>query len=189
MKWTLLIAVVLGGVLLTSCNDDDNVDFEFDPDLMHFDGANNTAPFLREGTAEAGAFFDADIVAMYEGKRIDAVEFYIYDVPDDAEIRIYAAGANNRPGQLLYDQTIIAALQPNQWNSIPLLAPLDLSTTGIWVCLWSSQQQALQVIGCDSGPAKTGGDWLFESSDNQWLSFRSRSGDSINWNIRAVMID
>jgi hypothetical protein len=43
------------------------------------------------------------------------------------------------------------------------------------------------VIGCDAGPSKDNGDWLYESGDGQWISFLDRGGDDINWNIRAVI--
>ncbi|HLF64051.1 MAG TPA: hypothetical protein VI603_09870 [Saprospiraceae bacterium] len=48
-----------------------------------------------------------------------------------------------------------------------------------------TKSTALQVIGCDAGPSKDNGDWLYQSSDGLWRSFLDRGGDDINWNVRA----
>lgn len=175
-------------VAFLACKDDP-VD-PFDPNLLNHDGENNTAPFLPEGTVEAAARFDADILSQYAGKRIDNVDYFIYDLPDAAEIRIYGKGQNDQPGPLLYESVITTALAPGGWNQIPLLEPLDLPADELWITIRMQVGTAgTQVIGCDAGPAEEGGDWLFESTDNQWRTFRARSGSDINWNIRAVLID
>ncbi|MDX1410243.1 MAG: hypothetical protein R3330_18965 [Saprospiraceae bacterium] len=175
-------------VALTACKDDPAD--PFDPGLMHLDGANNTAPFLPAGTVEAAARFDADILAQYAGKRIDNVQFFIYDIPDEAHLMIYGQGQGNEPGPVLYESEITGALAQGGWNTLPLLAPLDLPSDALWITIrMQINNGGIQVIGCDAGPAQDGGDWLFESTDNQWRTFRARSGSNINWNIRAVMIE
>jgi hypothetical protein len=47
----------------------------------------------------------------------------------------------------------------------------------------------LQSIGCDAGPAAPDGDWLYQDSDQEWQTFRQRTGESINWNIRGKVTD
>ncbi len=46
-----------------------------------------------------------------------------------------------------------------------------------------AQQQ--QSIGCDAGPRKTNGDWLFSGADLSWLTYQERTGEGVNWNIRG----
>ena len=186
--WRYMTCLLLTLTLFVACDDDPVIDF--DPNLMHLDGENNTAPFLPQGIAEAAARFDAETLAQYAGKRIDNVDYFIYDLPDAAEIVIYGKGQGNEPGPILYESIITTALVGGGWNTIPLLEPLELPSDELWITIKMDIGTAgTQVIGCDAGPAEEGGDWLFESTDNQWRTFRSRSGSDINWNIRAVMID
>ena len=49
--------------------------------------------------------------------------------------------------------------------------------------------ELIQAMGCDAGPSISGGDWMWQESDGEWQTFRERSTDNINWNIRASMTD
>ena len=184
-KYVMVLTISLAVV---SC-DDDPVLPDLDPDEMRYDGANNSAPILPTGDAEAAIRFNGQTLDFYAGKKIDAVQYYIYNPPAVAEIVIYGQGSGNTPGAVLYEQTITSALGANSWNTIPLLSPLDLPTGEVWIGIRMEIASTSQVIGCDAGPAQEGGDWLFQSSDNAWLTFRGRGGESINWNIRAKVID
>lgn len=186
LNWLLLIA--LFGLAFAACKDDDD-GFVFDPNLMHLDGVNSTAPFLRDDMVEAAAQFGKDAMDFYVGKKIEAVQFFIYEIPTSCQLMIYGKGTGGGPGQVLYSRQITNQLQPNGWNTIPLDQPLALPSDEIWISIQMLNGNNTQVIGCDNGPAQSGGDWMYEAGDNQWLTFRERSTDNINWNIRAVMID
>jgi len=180
--------LVFGVFLMLAACKEDMIDFDYDPGLMHYDGVNANAPFLPTGMNEAAAKFHADVLKLYEGKTIEAVELYIYDVPTTCSLVFYGSGNNNTPGSLLFEKDITAQLDTSTWNTIPLDTPFAIPTAGdIWIALRSTHDEPLQVIGCDAGPTKDGGDWLFQSSDGQWRTFRDRSPDNINWNIRAVI--
>lgn len=187
MKYLLLICLGLT-IAITSCKDDDDSGPDLDPDLMHLDGFNNSAPFLTAGTAEAAARFSPEIVDFYAGKQIDAIQYFVFDVPVTCEMILYGEGQGNAPGPQVYWEDITARLQENSWNTIQLAAPFDIPEGALWITMrMEIAAPGGQYIGCDAGPAEEGGDWLYESSDNQWLTFRSRSGVDINWNIRAMV--
>jgi len=185
MKTTLILLSL--SLLVLSCNDDD-LDFVYDPGRMHYDSENFTAPFLPSGTAEAAAKFPPKVLELYKGRQIDAIQLAIYEIPDACTLIIYGDGSANVPGPVLYQEDIRATLEANKWNTISLPSPIPIPDEGdLWIAIRSIHPDALQVIGCDPGPSKENGDWLFESSDGLWRSFLDRGGDDINWNIRAVI--
>jgi hypothetical protein len=174
-------------LVLFACKDD-MIDFEYDPGLMHYDGPNANAPFLPIGTNEAAAKFHRDVLKLYEGKQIEAVDLFIYDLPDACSLVFYGSGGNNTPGAELFTQDISSDIDSSSWNAIVLDTPFAIPSSGdIWIALRVTDTESLQVIGCDSGPTRDGGDWLYQSDDNLWRTFRDRSPDAINWNIRAVI--
>ena len=179
-----LAAITLG------CNNDDDLDFDFDPNLMHFDGTNANAPIVPTGSNEFAAAFSSEITALYTGKKIGGVQINIYDIPEAVELVIYNNPNNSSdPGIPLVDADITDLLTAGGWNTITIDPPVDIPTGDLWISVRSTHNAQLQVVGCDAGPRRDGGDWLFESTDNQWRTFRSRSGDNINWNIRAQIVD
>lgn len=183
----LIITSLCAVALLSACKDDD-LDFVYDPGRMHYDGPNLTAPFLPAGTAEAAAKFPPKILKLYEGRNIDAVQLSIYEIPDACSLVIYGNGSRNTPGAVIYEQDITGILEANKWNTIMLPSVIPIPSSGdLWIAIRSTQSDRLQVIGCDAGPSKDNGDWLYESGDGQWRSFLDRGGDDINWNMRAVI--
>jgi hypothetical protein len=188
----IILLTLCAAVYFTACKDD-VLDFEYDPGRMHYDGPNFTAPFLPAGTTEASAMFPDKVLDLYEGKFIDGIELSIYDIPEACTLIIYGDGSGNTPGPVIYEEDIRSILEPGdgemgKWNTITLPSPIPIPSSGdIWVALRSTQSVATQVIGCDAGPSKDNGDWLYESSDGLWRTFLDRGGDDINWNMRAVI--
>ena len=183
----VLCALCIGFV---SCNDDDG--FVFDPELMHYDGANANAPFVPDNAAvvEYAAQFGQDAMSFYSGKEIDGIQFFLYEIPDSVEMLFYGDGPGDEPGpQFARIPLDTAALQSDGWNIFNLNGTIPLPADEMWVSLKVFNSQGKQVMGCDSGPAQNVGDWNYESTDNQWLTFRERSTDNINWNIRVSMTD
>ena len=184
MSKYLVFAVCLA---LVACKDD-MIDFDYDPGSMHYDGVNANAPFLPAGTNEAAAKFHKDVLKLYEGKQIEAVDLFIYDIPATCTLVFYGNGSNNTPGSQLLAKEITTQLDTSGWNTIVLDTPFAIPASGdLWIALRTVNDEAVQVIGCDAGPTKDGGDWLFQSDDGLWRTFRDRSPDNINWNIRAVI--
>ena len=188
MKQFFILSILAIALGFTAC-DDDNNDFQFDPDLMHYDGVNANAPVLPAGYVEAAAEFGQDAMNFYSGKSIDAVSFFIYDATVATRLVIYKRGNGNSPGDVIYEEDITGELNQNDWVTIPVDPPIPVEDDGMWIAIRFPDGSNLQVIGCDAGPAKEGGDWWYESSIGDWRTFRQVSGDNINWNIRASMTD
>ena len=188
MKRIFLFSVVITALSLAACKDDPP-SYNWDPQLMHVDGVNANAPFIPPGTVELAAQFGKDAMDFYAGKKIDAVQVFIFEVPTICDLVFYGKGDGNTPGAQIYSQTIDDALDADSWNIIELDQPLSFPTDELWISVRLEDAAGMQVVGCDSGPAIDGGDWMYQSSDNDWLTFRERSTDNINWNIRASVID
>jgi len=174
-------------MLFLACKDD-VIDFDYDPGSMHYDGVNANAPFLPAGTTIAAAKFPHNVLKLYDGKQIETVDLYIYDLPASAILVFYGTGNNNSPGTKLFEKDISTEIDTFRWNTVTLDTPFQIPASGdLWIALRVTDPEALQVIGCDAGPNKEGGDWLYQSDDEQWRTFRDRSPDDINWNIRAMI--
>jgi len=183
-----LLYLGIGLALLISACKEDIIDFYYDPGLMHYDGVNANAPFLPAGTTEAAAKFPHDVLKLYSGKQIEAVQLYIYDMPESCTLVFYGSGGKNTPGSTLLEKDITNELNSFSWVTIMLDTQFAIPSSGdLWIALRVNDTEATQVIGCDAGPNKEGGDWLYQSDDGQWRTFRDRSPDDINWNIRAVI--
>ena len=182
----LLFALIL--TAFAACKDD-VIDYDYDPGRLHYDGVNDRAPNLPIGTNEAAAMFPSEVLDLYENAEISAVQLYIYEVPQNATLIFYSGGNGNSPGGVLIEKEITNQLSPNSWNTIDLDEAFPIPGSGsLWISLKVTDQEVKQVIGCDAGPSKSGGDWLYQSDDGEWRTFQSRSTDSINWNIRAVVL-
>ena len=188
MKFLWLFASV--GLLfsLSSCKDDNN-GFPWDPQLMHYDGINNNAPLTPPGVAEFAARFGQDAMNFYSGKKIDAVQLFIYDEPEKCYLVLYGKGSNNQPGEVIYQKDIGGTLNADSWNVIELDSAIAFPVDELWISVKLEDATNMQVMGCDAGPREEGGDWLYQSTDGRWLRFNERTTDNINWNIRAMVVD
>ena len=128
-------------------------------------------------------------MTFYQGRKIDAISYFIYNVPSVSTLIVYGKGNGNAPGNILHQQDISADIDVNRWNTIVLADPIDLPDDEIWISIQFPDGESSQVIGCDAGPARTGGDWWYEQAIGEWRPFRQVSGDNINWNIRASITD
>ena len=176
----LLMAAIIG------CADDDD---SFDPYVLQHDGENATSPALPVGDYEAGAHFTLTDVDRHQDKVLVAVDYNVYNRPARAEIRISESVGPSVPGNIIFSRDVTNDLIPFSWNRIELGAPLEINN-GLWLTLYfENEVDNGQIIGCDAGPGRVNGDWLFDSYDGQWLSYLARTGESINWNIRGVLED
>ena len=105
--------------------------------------------------------------------------------PQSAEIRIYGEGSPSFPGTLLYAAVVTDQIRTLQWNEHTLSTPVDMTGDDLWISVALTHASEQQSIGCDSGPNVANGDWLFQSADGQWDTYRNRTGESVNWNIRG----
>lgn len=181
----LLLLLPIFALLMTSCEDDVPVILD---GTLSYDGPNNTSPLFQTGEYEAAARFTPAVVDPYEGKNLEEVSFYLVDLPDRCEVRVYGNGRNDEPGDLLYSADVTTGLIANNWNDHVLATPVEIDGRDLWISIFLDHDRNAQSIGCDSGPAvNNAGDWLFEANDGEWRTFTSRANASINWNIRGVV--
>ena len=185
MKYYLyLLTIIIIGI--AGCGNDDD---SFDPYLINHDGPNATSPALPIGDYEAGAHFNVNFVSGYLDKNLIAVDYFMYNIPDRVEVRVSASLGSSIPGGIIFSRDVTNEIIPFSWNRLDLGTPISLDN-GLWLSVYfENSVDDLQVIGCDGGPGQANGDWLYDSFDNQFLSYRSRTGESINWNIQGVLAD
>ena len=184
----LKIFLLLGLVFIGSCKKDD-------PPIiinsLNYDGSNSDAPLFDPGLHEASARFNSSYLQDYQGRFIEAVEFYIQDRPDLCEIVIYAGGDLSGPDSLLYEFDVSNNVDANSWNEHVLTDPIEITGEDLWITVAVSANTPKKMIGCDAGPTIFNGDLLYTEFDEDWISFFNRTNQtvSINWNIRAVLIE
>lgn len=164
---------------------------EEEPDIieadLHHDSVNLTAPFLDPSIYEAAARFSASETSPFVGKNLVEISFFIQNLPDACEVRVYGMGTDNTPGELLYTQDVSGSIRPNRFNRHFLNPPLPIPQEDIWLSIRFSDTERNNIIGCDAGPAQGDGDWIYDDAFEVWLSFREYTNQeaSINWNIRG----
>ena len=178
-KHTFLLCCL--SLLIFSCSDDDETN------LLSFDTANITGPFLEAATWEAAARFTPAETSEFTGLRLTQVEYFIGNDVPEATIIVYGPGINNEPGAILYQANIENSIAAGVWNDHRIATPIDITGQEIWISFRLLHDFGQSSIGCDAGPANPNGDWLFSSIDNQWITFSDRTGESVNWNIRGVV--
>lgn len=193
MKNVLLILSVC--VLFAACEKDEEplvitsgptVEAPFS--MLHYDAANMDAPLLPSGVYESAARFTADQVSNFQNGEMLKVWFYLKQLPQDCEIRIYEANAGaSTPGPMLYSHDYSAEMEAGRWNSHDIITPITLQDKDIWVSLRYTHANDTRSVGCDPGPAVDNGDKMWTDSGGNWITLRQFDGTNINWNIRAVI--
>jgi len=172
--------------LLMSCGDDDGPEISEDAVVLSYDGENVTAPTFPAGLYEFAARFPTNLTRNVTGRTIDQVSFYLYNAPEVMYINISRDNSPTLPGAIENTQ-MVNNPRPNSWNTITLDTPYELDGSPIWVGIEVTQNDAIQTVGCDAGPANANGDWLYDEETMTWETFVSRSGESVNWNIKAII--
>ncbi len=155
--------------------------------IINYDGNNADSPSLPGGSYEASARFGPLQVDAYVGGDILSVQYFIYEVPNRCELVLYANDNGNLPGTELYRKDITPDVRANSWNTHALSLPVRIPSQGFWASIFFGHNRDQRTIGCDAGPANINGDWLFDSLDEEWMTYRDRTGESVNWNIRVVV--
>lgn len=175
-----ITSLVLIAFLFAGCKDD-GADF-----TLSYDGANNTAPELPASTYESGAMFPTSFAGNDAGNELYAVELYIEEIPNTAELRVYLNGRTD--DELVYSKSILREIGSRDWITHTLDAPVTLDGSDLWVTLRYDQQGNVRVLGCDSGPEESlNSNWHYDAADNEWVPFNDRVNADINWNIRALV--
>lgn len=154
--------------------------------ILHYDDDNFDAIGLTNGgTFSVAARFPADMVIPYDGYLLEEVELYINAPTLASNLRIWNAGDDNSPGQLIHDQSFTSS--GAGWKYIALDQPLYLNGNDIWVGYTMTHAAGNFPAGCDVGPANQNGDWI--STDGAVWEHLSTYGLNYNWNVRAKIRD
>lgn len=180
-----ITSLILSLVFLLACNKDE----EPVTSDLHYDGPNQTAPFIEAGTHETAAKFTIVQTGPLAGRNLTEVQYYLVNLPATCSLRVYAQGDASTPGTLLYSSDLSGEMTPNSWNRHVLSTPVTITGEDLWIAIRVEHQNRTNTIGCDPGPANRNGDWILSSSDNEWKTFRERTNlqVNINWNIRGVV--
>ena len=185
MKTHAYILLLALAAMMGCADDDDN----FNLYLLSYDGENSTAPALPVGEYEAAAHYDIDEVRRHPGTELVAIEYFIYDRPEWAEVRISESNGNNTPGNIVFSQVVTNQIIPFSWNRVNL-GDAQALNDGLWLSVYfENSVEDLRTMGCDAGPSTGEGDWFYDSFDDQWRTYQARTQESINWNIRGVLQD
>ena len=155
--------------------------------VLQYDNGNVTGPILPAGTHELAVKFTTTELTPYLGQQLEAVRFFVGNRPAQCQLFIYAENTSSRPGTALYNANLTNALTVGDWNTHKLATPIEITGDDIWISVSVTLDQQQQSIGCDAGPNKPNGDWLYRADDRQWISYEQRTGERVNWNIRGVV--
>lgn len=184
MKITHLL-FLLGMFFFASCKKDNT-----DPagaTTLKYDNENTSGPLLEPGEHELAVRFPASTLAELVGKKLTEVQVFVGELPQACVIKIYSQGNSSSPGALILQSDVRNSAEFPKWNNFKITPGIEITGEDLWVSVYVELAVKQQSIGCDSGPRKTNGDWLFSGSDHDWLTYQERTGESINWNIRAVV--
>jgi len=179
-------------VLSVSCKKDDAP--EDGTVVLRYDGDNDNAPELPgQQTFESAVRFPATQIANYIGDELIEIDFYIDRIPASCELFVRTSNGGSEPTTVLYSSgNIVSTLNSETFNTHVLSTPLVLEAVDIWLGVRYIQNGNQRTVGCDTGPAVTNGDWLYDSADQEWTPLVVRTDFlpnpiDINWNIRGVV--
>jgi len=179
----LLVLVAAFG--FTACEDDDFEDEQPRVAILNLDGPNVTGPIVAAGTHRFGVqFYEEDLEGL-DGRELTAIRVFVGLSPVSMRLSVHAGG-DVVPGQELSALNILGDITERSFVDYELVTPVTISDDDVlWLVAEVELDREQQVIGCDAGPAVEGGDWLW--SGDRWLTYRERTSESINWNIRGVV--
>jgi hypothetical protein len=155
--------------------------------FLNYDGKNRDAPALPGNTYEGAARFPASRLIPNLGDTLEEVHFYIRDLPESCEVRIYSGEIAGAPDSLLYSADVSSQISAGSWNIHKLASPVPIEGPELWLAIRFSHTDEKRTLGCDPGPAVTNGDWLYDAGDGFWIPLSDRSQIDINWNIRGLV--
>ena len=171
-------------LLIISCQKDDD-----DVVTLRHDSGLNAAPFLLAGEYILASRYTANDLSSYQSRKLDGVQFYLQNTPNQCEVRVYSGSNGDEPGSLVYSENVTVDMTANSWNEHLLSTPVDITGDDLWIAVWIRLNAEEATVGCDVGPAVTNGDWISSDTDNLWTTYRDFTSPqvSINWNIRGIV--
>lgn len=187
MKLTHLL-FVLAIFSFAACGDDDGTSGNLD--TLSYDGDNASAPELAPGIHQLAVRFPASYLTDAVGKKLNEVEAFLAPGAVSYKLLVRDRGTSSSPGAVLFEKDITANVDVQKWVITKVDPPLEITGEDLWIAVEVDHDATAQTIGCDSGPRKEGGDWIWDSIGQNWETFLGRTGtESVNWNIRGHLQD
>ena len=146
---------------------------------------NGGLAYPTEALIEVGAKFSATDICDKLGSYITKMSYYLpADLTDNVLIfRIYSSLADNKPGELLIEQTLNNPFV-DSWNEINLSTPVLINQSEYWLTVELYQYEEAYVIGADAGPLKTGVNYVRRNGGG-WSEFTQVEYG--NWLIKGTV--
>ncbi len=171
-----------------ACGDDDTSNTNLD--VLSYDGSNASSPQLGPGLHQLAARFPASYLSGSVGKKLDEVEIFLAPGAQTYTLLVRGQGTSTAPGPVLFEKDITASVDAQKWVITKVEPALEITGEDLWLAVEVEHNAIAQTVGCDSGPRRDGGDWIWDSLVQNWETFLGRTGtESVNWNIRGHLID
>ena len=166
---------------LGACKKDDDTDIN----LLSYDGPNASAPELVAGTHVLAVRFPGSDLQSRIGKKLVEIEAFVDVGATSYKAVVFGPGTATAPGPMLREVDFTSSVNTRKW-AIVKLDPLEITGEDLWIGVKVVHDQTAQTIGCDSGPRKDNGDWIWDNIGQIWQTFLAKTGtESVNWNIRG----
>ncbi len=186
MNWNRYLLLLLVSCVFFTCESDNPAG----PDVLSYDGPNDTSPIRPDGRHEFAAQFTSATTQQYQGRFLESVRYFVTEEAAELIVKVYDAGSVSSPGMLLYEADLTRSQVAGRYNEHRLTDPIEITGADLWISVSVDLAGVQQSIGCDAeGSGRGGGDWLFFEGDGQWLTFRQRTNGQarVNWNIQGVL--
>jgi hypothetical protein len=159
--------------------------------LKYHTGYNNSVGLIEPGIWQGAIRLTPAELGLYDGQNITKVNWYYYHYEEglqSGELKIYDAGTDSEPGQLLYTQ--LYTVTGSGLKTITLDTPITVNASrDIWVSIEINQTIApYYPFGIDDGPMVSGkGGWVYYLGE--WAELADIN-DTLNYNwVLEVVID
>lgn len=187
-----LLPVIILACMLTSCGEDQEpfqeisdeplkAGFRVENGFIQYDGDNHAAPEFKAGESQVAVKFPTPLLNSVQGKAIEGLSYYIWDLPDSASASLFQGSLNGGPGELLITRDISGDLSGMDWNTLDFNEQLVIDANmDLWVTLTFYHSVDAGIIGCDKGPQIANGALQLNQEWGSWDPFFV----DVNWNIR-----
>lgn len=189
MKSALLHIYLVTALLFSACSkEDEPVTPTVDPQdfsaatSVGYDGTQANSP----STIPIGKYIFAvkltpEVLSTQANKKMVGIRFFKAGNITDVVVRLHQATESSTPGDVIHEQTFIS--DSKGWFNIRLTKTIALPTSGVWVSVEFNKPGANDLtIGCDDGPAKAHGEYIFFQGN--WTKYSAIRAASVNWNIK-----
>jgi hypothetical protein len=184
----ILLIVLISGLISCKKSDVINNPKIKDPLIsLNYDGDYFDGPSLFAGNYKAAVMFDAGKMSSYVNGEIAEMWYYIIQKPYTFKISIYESNGSGEPDSLIFRKSVLGTLVENSWNQYIFDKPIKITGKEIWAVLEFQTSAEQKIFGCDAGPALNNADILWDETDSLWNTYRQRTGESVNWNIRLAI--